>query len=91
MTNIILGMINKLLTVLTNMVHGMGFLGIFQHGIEGMLEAGSYVTQLLQMVNFIVPIDTIYMICVLTISVNVILWGIWLVNRLIRFFEGVIP
>ena len=52
--------------------------------------AGTVVT-FLREVNFIVPIPTIFTILVLNMSMTVILWIIWLMNKIVNLVADVIP
>lgn len=90
MTEVLLRTIQIFLNVLTNMVHSINLISILAPALSKMLEVASYVVELLRMINFIVPIDTIYQICLATISINVLLWGIWFFNRVVRLFEGLL-
>ena len=90
MTEVLLRTIRIVLQVLTNMVHGIDIFSVISPALESMLNVMTYVVDLLRMINFIVPIDTIYQICLATISVNVLLWGIWIFNRIVRLFEGLL-
>ena len=91
MTQILLGAINGLFRMCYGMLHPSQLPQLFGPAITGIRDGITFAMDLFRMVNFIVPIPTIFQILTLDLMLHVMLLQIWLANKIIDLIAAIIP
>lgn len=91
MTQIILGGWSTFNQWMSAFVSDASPLSFFTTIMSNMAGVITYVYDLLYKVNFIVPIPTIFTMILLNMSINILLWGVWFVNKVINAILDIIP
>ena len=83
MTNIIIGLLDFLSMLLNTMLPDFNTEGIGQ-----ISTSITYFVQTISLANYLIPVNTIFVVTGLVVGYKILMFGVWIVNWIIRTVRG---